>query len=72
MDVFKYSTEVSNIPRGGLNVFRRCQIFHGAVKYSTELLKYSTEVSNIPRRGLNIPRRGLTIPQRYEIFHTGA
>ena len=37
-------------------------MFHGGVKYSTEVLKYSTEVSNIPRRGLNIPRG-------YDIFH---
>ena len=57
----KYSTEVSNIPRRGLNTPGRYKIFHGGIKYSTEGVKYSTEVSNIPQRGLNIPRR-------YQIF----
>ena len=54
----KYSTEVSNIPRRGLNNLRRYEIFHGGgpifhggIKYSPEGVKYSREVSNIPRRG---------------------
>ena len=49
-DVLKYSTEVSNIPRRGLNVFWRCQIFHGGgqvfhagMKCSTEVRQYSTD-----------------------------
>ena len=40
-------------------------MFHGGMKYSTEVLIYSTEVSNIPQRGLNIP-------WRWQIFHRGA
>ena len=52
-------------------------MFHGGIKYSTE-------VSNIPQRGLNIPRRyrifhrgikhsteASNIPRRYQIFHGG-
>ena len=47
----KDSTEVSNIPRRGLKIRRRYQIFHpgdqiihGGMKYSTEGVKHSTEV----------------------------
>ena len=39
-------------------------IFHGGVKYSTEVLKFSTKVLNIPWRCLNIS-------WRYEIFKGG-
>ena len=63
-EVLKYSTEGVNIPR-------RCQIFHGGgqifhkdKEYSTEVFKCSMEASNIAQRCLNIPRRCL-------IFHGG-
>ena len=47
----KYSTEVSNIPRGGLNILRRYEIFygggkifHGGMKYFPEGVTHSTDV----------------------------
>ena len=71
MEVLKYSTEVSNIPRTCLEIPRRyeifhggAEIFHGRVKYSTKGVKYSAEAWNIPGKCLNIPRR-------WQIFHGG-
>ena len=40
-------------------------MFHGGIKYSTEVLKYSEKILNIPRGCLNIQ-------WRYQIFHGGA
>ena len=46
-------------------------MFHGGMKYCTEMLTFSTEVQNIPLRGVNIPRRCQSFNRGAELLHGG-